>query len=98
MLSIMMIPTVHLNGTAGEVLRDQFATALEATRKAIDAICDAGPNARDYYVQGHDAALVAKREHEGRLTALKSVRDDLAAIVEGIQDQLDARDASRRSP
>ena len=92
----MLIPTIHLNGTAGEVLRDQYAAAAEAVRKAIDAVCEAGPNARDYYVQGPDAPLAAQREHEARVKALKGVRDDLAAIVEGLQDQLDERDAARR--
>ena len=93
----MLIPTVHLNGISGEVLRDQYTTAAEAVRKALDAICDTGPNARDYYVQGPDAALAAQREHEARIASLKRVRDELAAIAEGVQDQLDVRDASRRS-
>jgi hypothetical protein len=93
----MLIPTVHGNGTAGEVLLDQYSAARDAVQKALDAICDAGPNARDYYVQGPDAGLAAQREHEARVKALKTVRDELAAIVEGVQDQLDARDAARRS-
>ena len=93
----MLIPTVHMNGTAGDVLCDQFTAAADAVRKAIDAVCDAGPNARDYYVQGPDAALAAQREHEERIASLKRVRDELAAIAEGVQDQLDLRDASRRS-
>ena len=93
----MLIPTVHLNGTAGEALHDQYARAVSAVQAAIDAACDAGPNSRDYYVQGPDAALAAQREHEARVKALKTVRDELAAIVDGIQDQIDARDASRRS-
>ncbi len=93
----MMAPTVHLNGTTGEVLLDQYMTAAKAVQKAIDAVCDAGPNARDYYVQGSDAGLAAQREHEARVAALKAVRDELAAIAEGIQDQIDARDAARRS-
>ena len=93
----MLIPTVHLNGTAGEVLRDQYVAAAAAVRKAIDAVCDAGPNARDYYVQDPDAGLAAQRAHEARVAALKHVRDELAAIAEGIQDQIDAKEASRRS-
>ena len=93
----MLIPTIHLNGTSGEDLLDQYASAVEAVREAIDAVCDAGPNARDYYVQGPDAALAAQREHEARVASIKRVRDDLAAIVEGIQDQIDAKEASRRS-
>lgn len=91
-----MVPTVHLNGTTGEVLRDQYAAAAEAVRKALDALCDTGPNARDYYVQGSDAALTAQREHEARVTSLKRVLLELAAIAEGVQDQLDTRDAARR--
>ena len=93
----MLTPTVHMNGTAGEVLRNQYTTAADAVRKAIDAVCDAGPNARDYYVQGPDAALTAQREHEARVKTLKTVRDELAAIAEGIQDQIDAKEAARRS-
>ena len=93
----MLIPTVHMNGTAGEVLLDQYTTAANAVRKAIDAVCDAGPNARDYYVQGTEAALAAQREHEARVKALKAVRDELAAIMEDIQDQINTKEASRRS-
>lgn len=92
----MMIPTVHLNGTAGEVLLDQYTAATDAVRKALDALCDVDFNARDYYVQGTNAALAAQREHEARVTSLKCVRDELAAIVEGVQDQIDARDAARK--
>jgi hypothetical protein len=93
----MPIPTIHLNGTAGEVLLDQYTSAARAVQQAIDAVCDAGPNARDYYVQGTDAALAAQREHEARVVLLKRVRDELAAIAEGVQDQIDAKEASRRS-
>jgi hypothetical protein len=93
----VLIPTVHMNGTAGEELRDQYAAAAEALRKALDAVCDAGPNARDYYVQGPDASLAAQREHEARVKTLKTMRDELAAIMEGVQDQLDAKEAARRS-
>jgi hypothetical protein len=93
----MPIPTIHMNGTTGEVLLEQYATAARAVQKAIDAVCDAGPNARDYYVQGPDAGLAAQREHEARVKALKTVRDELDAMMEGVQEQLDARDAARRS-
>jgi len=93
----VLIPTVHLNGSSGEVLLDQYTTAAESIRKALDAVCNSGPNARDYYVQGPDVALAAQREHEARIASLKRVRAELAAIAEGIQDQIDTRDAARRS-
>lgn len=92
----MMTPTVHLNGTDGNVLRDQYKEAADAVRAAIDAVCDAGPNARDYYVQGPDAYRAAQREHDARVEHLKRVRLELVALTEGIQDQVDAQEASRR--
>lgn len=93
----MTVPIVHSNGTTGEVLLDQYTSAAHAVQAAIDAVCDAGPNARDYYVQGPDAGLAAQRAHEARVKTLKGVRDELVAIAEGIQDQLDAREAARRT-
>lgn len=92
----MRIPTVHLNGTAGEDLLEHYTAAADAVRKAIDVLCDVGFNARDYYVQGSDAAQEAQREHESRIQSLKRVLLELMAIVEGVVDQLDARDATRR--
>lgn len=93
----MLVPTVHRNGTSGEILLDQYTTAAQAVQKAIETICDAGPNSRDYYVQGPDAGLTAQREHETRVKALKIVRGELTTIAEKIQDQLDESDVARRS-
>lgn len=93
----MTIPTIHLNGSDGNVLRDGYRAAADAVRKALDAVCEAGPNARDYYVQGPDAYRAAQREHDARVEHLKRVRLELTALVEGIQDQIDAKEASRRS-
>lgn len=92
----MLVPTIHLNGTAGGDLLDQYTLAASAVQKALDVVCAGGPNARDYYVQGPDVGFAAQREHEARVKALKHVRDELAMIVEGLQDQLDARKAARR--
>jgi len=92
----MLIPTIHLNGSSGERLLEQYTAASDAVRKAIDALCDVDFNARDYYVQGSDVPQAAQREHLARIEALKKVRLELAAIVEGIQDQIDLRDATRR--
>jgi len=91
-----VIPTVHLNGTSGQDLIDQNTNAWEAVRKAIDTLRAAAPNARDYYVKSPEAFSIAQRAHEYRVSALTAVRDQLASIVEGIQDQIDAKEASRR--
>lgn len=93
----MLIPTVHLNGTSGEVLRYQWLAAGKALDAALSALCDSGPNARDYYVQGTDAPFTAQREHEARVKALRQMRDDVAAVVDGIEEQLFARDLQRKA-
>ncbi len=80
----MQIPTIHLNGTSRDSLREGLMTAYTAVRTAIDAVCDAAPHGRDYYVQGPDAYTKARAEHDSRLARLKSVQDEILAIWEGI--------------
>jgi len=92
-----MIPTVHMNGSSGEVLRDQWTAAWRALDGAISALCDAGPNARDYYVQGTDAPIAAQREHEARVKMLRQMRDDVGAVVDGIEQQIFERELARVS-
>lgn len=92
----VMIPTLHLNGTSGEVLRHQHRTAIEALRRALDALCEAAPNGRDYYVQGDEAGRKAQRKHEARVASLRRVRAELETITRGIEVQLDARNAQKR--
>jgi hypothetical protein len=83
------IPTIHLNGTSGNVLRHQYATAIEALRRALDAVCETRPNERDYYVQEPDTGSQALREHEARVTSLQRVREELVTISNGIWSQLE---------
>jgi len=91
----MLIPTIHLNGSSGERLLEQYTAASAAVRAAISTLQEVDVNARDYYVQGENAPQAAQREHDARLMALRRIDLDLAMIVEGIQDQLDASDAAR---
>ena len=46
----MMVPTIHLNGTSHDELLRQILDAKEAIRKAVEALANAAPNMRDYYV------------------------------------------------
>jgi len=87
----VQIPTIHLNGTSGEVLRHQHRTAVEALRRAVEAICDATPNGRDYYVQGDEAGRAAQRAHEARIASLRQIREELETITRGIETQLEGR-------
>ena len=78
-------PTVHLNGTSREDLSDHYEAAYRAMNDAIDAVCGASPNARDYYVQADGAFTRAVSEQESRLQRLRDVRDELLALYEAVQ-------------
>lgn len=91
-----LVPTIHLNGTPADRLSDAVDAALAALRTAIKAVAETAPNARDYYVQGPDAAHRAGREHEARMHRLADNVAELMAIRDGIQSQVDER-AHRRA-
>jgi len=82
------IPTVHLNGTGGTSLRDEYAAAYDAIDKAIRALGDATCNARDFYLQSADAYYQARDERREALGHLLAVRDYTGRILEGICDQM----------
>ena len=81
-----MTPTVHNNGTSGKVLLGQAIAAEQAIVAALDAMCDAAPNGRDYYVQGPDAFRQASIEHSARVARLQEVRRDYQAIAKAIAE------------
>lgn len=88
-------PTIHLNGTSAESLRDAYHAANNALRLAADALDECYPNARDYYPQGEGAYDRALRQHRDRATALAVVRECIAGLEQHCQDALD-RQAERR--
>jgi hypothetical protein len=92
----VLIPTVHLNGSHAEGLREEAHRAMCAIGDAISAVGDMGPDARDYYPQGPNVASVARRDHDGRIARLRSVLEEISAIYDGIDDQITARDARRQ--
>ena len=82
MTSAIATPTVHLNGTSKAELLQGYLEAITALREASNKIGRAGPNARDYYVQGNDAFTKARDQHVARLTKLAEVQDELEQIAE----------------
>jgi len=81
------IPTIHMNGTSAESLLKDLMVAYHATKQLQDAMRDVTPNARDYYVQGDEAATKARDDHAARQKTISDIRADLEAIIIGIQDQ-----------
>jgi hypothetical protein len=103
-VSRLACPTVHLNGSAGEVLLAQAQNAARAVYDAMAALALAGPNARDYPPQ-RDSGLqddagvwrMAVREHDARMTKLRAVYTELLEIGQEIEGQIDARSARRKT-
>lgn len=82
----MMIPTIHLNGTSREELERQLQDAVTALHAAMTALQAAGPNGRDYYLQGPDAISWAIAEHSTRIQKVKEVYDELMEMYEKITE------------
>lgn len=84
----MIVPTVHLNGTAKIDLIGLVETAHFALNVAIERLQETAPNARDYYVQKDPGAFSkARAEHEARMHKLADVANELIQLHEGISDQ-----------
>jgi hypothetical protein len=90
-----MAPLLHLNGTSGQALLHLNRAAAAAIRQAIDALTEASPNARDYYVIDAASFPQARAEHRARVLLLHQILADLDTIGMRIADQLDERERRR---
>lgn len=61
--------------------------ATHAIQDAMDRLCGAAPNGRDYYVQAPGAINTAMDEHYARIAKLRSVKAELEDIWMKISDQ-----------
>ena len=87
----MQYPCIHLNGTNGQDLLNQYSAAMETLSDAMVALRQIDVNGRDYYTISSDAASIAMREHRARLSALNAVMQDLEKIATNISDQVVGR-------
>jgi hypothetical protein len=80
-------PTIHLNGTSGKDLWNEYHAAYEATKNSIDALCNATCNGRDFYPQGPAAFSQARSERDGALQKLREVKTYIEEVLMGIMAQ-----------
>ena len=92
----MKFPTIHLNGTSGDVLFEQLANAIGALRSAAVEMDKAAPNGRDYYPQGPHALREAMEEHDARIVRLLAIKKELEEICENVGDQIASRQPHER--
>lgn len=81
-------PTVNINGTSRDALVIDYSAALHALEVAMFRLEAVEPHARDYQL-AMERYAVARREHLDRVRKLRSVSDELMAILEhvGIADE-----------
>jgi hypothetical protein len=84
----LAVPLCHSNGTSRQDLLEQVTKAREAVIAALEALCAAAPNGRDYYPLGTDATGLAISQHEARILHLKAVEHDLTDIWAAIEYQI----------
>jgi len=84
-MSVVM-PFVHVNGTAASDLLDQRFAAVDALNAAGDALAKAAPNNRDYYLGGPKHCGAAHEQHDRRIAVLKGLIAELYEEITHIQD------------
>ena len=82
------IPTIHLNGTSGTTLRDEYAAAYDAIGAAMHALVNATLHGRDFYPQGSEAYYQARKERVEALSKLEAAHGYVGQMLAGICDQM----------
>ena len=81
-MSELTKPTIHLNGTKAEDLRQLYLDAYHAVEAAIDAVRKANPNGRDYYPVGPQALTSAIEQQSARLQKLNGISAELMELCQ----------------
>lgn len=90
------LPTIHMNGTSAEELRDGYAAACDALNTALEALQAARPNRRDYHTRAPEVWAAASKEHERRMHRLADTKHELITLHEHCAAAADARAARRQ--
>ena len=67
------LPTIHLNGTGADSLKQEYRSARRAIGAAVDALAAATCNARDFYPQEPGAWQRARDERAEAFRLLQLV-------------------------
>ena len=89
------LPTIHMNGTSPEMLRDEYADARTKIADAHEKLASVEFNGRDYYPQGPEAWTAAQDQYRKHLKALSDAADYCLAIAEHCQQAIDEKEQRR---
>lgn len=81
-----VFPCVHMNGTGKQALLDNLECVYYAVEKVRDALKQAAPNGRDYYI-GTNKYKAAADQHMQRLALLDAFQKHIGAEMELISEQ-----------
>lgn len=85
--SAITLPTVHLNGSSARDLAGQQRAVMRAAAALREALAQASPNARDFYVQSPDAYPRAAEEHRAVLAQVAAIEARAEAIAMHVLDR-----------
>lgn len=80
----IMIPSIHLNGDTREELLRINRAAYDAAKSLIDALIEAGPNGRNFYVQGPEALGKAVAQHRLRVARAEGIKAEMEEVVHSL--------------
>jgi len=87
----LSVPSLHINGTGFEMLKNQYKNAYTAVSAASLALRETMPHRRDFYVQenAEHAYVMARQQHVQRLAKLESIMEELEELVGELYNQRD---------
>lgn len=84
----IMTPTIHMNGSNAESLKNEYRAAWDAAGELLGALRNIDLNSRDYYVKPEPNAFDQARDQAcARYTAVSKIRGELETIILSIQEQ-----------
>jgi hypothetical protein len=93
----IILPIIHLNGSAPGTLLTDNMKALGALREAVEELQRAAPHGRDYYPLGDNAIRRALEGHAERLKALETIIADIELLCIHISDHIPTAKESHRA-
>ena len=87
---MVVLPSIHMNGTSKDALLKQYKDCYYAVQKAVDELQTNPPHSRDYYpqnVNGDDlyaSYYPARDQHNEWVAKLIEVKNDLETLIVGI--------------
>lgn len=84
------LPTLHMNGSGWNNLYDNYSKMTRALEKALDAMAEASPHERDYYVIPGSFEK-ARDLHYLRMRNVEEVMNSITRDLQALADQRNSR-------